>query len=68
MYEVGKASEAASYLELDAVIDPAGYPRCRTAGTGGSEQALGCLPVPAPSDIVDPNLSLVLIPRQALTT
>ena len=23
MYEVGKASEAASYLELDAVIDPA---------------------------------------------
>jgi acetyl-CoA carboxylase carboxyltransferase component len=23
MYEVGKASEAASYLEIDAVIDPA---------------------------------------------
>jgi len=23
MYKVGKASEAASYLELDAVIDPA---------------------------------------------
>jgi acetyl-CoA carboxylase carboxyltransferase component len=23
MYEVGKASEAASYLEVDAVIDPA---------------------------------------------